>query len=156
MCQRIQNVFIKECILYVDTDIFIFSLFFNCVYLYWMSLWIINFWYFQVWFQNARAKYRRNLLKQDCSSDKNKQSDNSDASSKNNNNMDRSLSPEFPDLPDIPNSRSPGSFSDLSSTPSLSEFHGQHHITTSDSDANHNSSFGDLFSHVTASMNALV
>ena len=91
----------------------------------------------QVWFQNARAKYRRNLLKQQSDNGKGGDSIKSDSQS----------------LAEISNTHSPHSpsgLSDISSTPSLSELGS----TTLEPDQNSSgSSLTELFSNSINAMN---
>ncbi|CAH1786675.1 unnamed protein product [Owenia fusiformis] len=70
----------------------------------------------QVWFQNARAKYRRNLLRQESGEG------NNNNNSKNDGQLSSSEmgSPGSNAMADLSNSRSPA-LSDISSTPSLSD-----------------------------------
>ena len=101
---------------------------------------------FKVWFQNARAKYRRNLLKSD--SDKPGQSDGTsgdhpdspdEGKDKDNQSVD--------EMTELDDSQSADAMSDISSTPSLSDLHGSHIESDHSS-----SSLSDLF---TNSINSL-
>ncbi len=71
----------------------------------------MNVFILQVWFQNARAKYRRNLLKQQGGDSSPRDGKNGDINSKTSDSLTE-LSHD--------GSRSPG-LSDISSTPSLSD-----------------------------------
>ncbi|XP_035828270.1 LIM/homeobox protein Lhx2 [Aplysia californica] len=102
----------------------------------------------QVWFQNARAKYRRNLLKQQ----------DSDAGSGGKGGQGQGAgSPEGPDkdikdpnsIPDM-NAGSPA-LSDISSTPSLSDI--QSSTMETDHNSSSNNSISDLFSSTIAAIN---
>nr|AEN75257.1 apterous [Neanthes arenaceodentata] len=93
----------------------------------------------QVWFQNARAKYRRNVLKQqgDPSRDGKPGGD-----------VTKSDSQSATTLSEISNSRSPA-LSDISSTPSLSDLH------NAMSESEQNSSGSSLTELFTNSINAM-
>ncbi|XP_067662093.1 LIM/homeobox protein Lhx9-like [Haliotis asinina] len=94
----------------------------------------------QVWFQNARAKYRRNLLKQQ---DSDKGNSNTNGSS----NGDKSKDSHDQSLTDLSNTRSPA-LSDISSNASLSDIQ----TPALDTDQGSNS-ISDLFSSTIASIN---
>ncbi|KAL5011794.1 hypothetical protein ScPMuIL_010345 [Solemya velum] len=97
----------------------------------------------QVWFQNARAKYRRNVLKQDT--DKPTQSG-STAQSGSGSTGEKSKDSQS--LSDLNESGSPAALSDISSTPSLSDLHNG----PLDHDQSSNS-LSDLFSSTINSIN---
>nr|KAG5701708.1 hypothetical protein BaRGS_004310 [Batillaria attramentaria] len=99
----------------------------------------------QVWFQNARAKYRRNLLKQQQDSDKPGQgAATSPSGADKDQQKDGSGS-----ITDLSNTRSPA-LSDISSTPSLSDL--QSGAMESGGDQS-SSSITELFSSTIASIN---
>jgi LIM homeobox protein 2/9 len=79
----------------------------------------------QVWFQNARAKYRRNLLKQEGG-----------GGDKNNSPKAGEEAGKLPDMP-----RSPSGLSDMSSSTSMSDLH----TTSSLDSAPAHPSLSDLF-----------
>ena len=93
------------------------------------------FWILQVWFQNARAKYRRNLLKQE--QDKQGNNGSSQDATKNT-------------LTELSNSRSPA-LSDISSSPSLSELQNNSNVDNDQSSSG--SGLTELFSTTMNAMN---
>ena len=101
---------------------------------------------FQVWFQNARAKYRRNLLKQQQDSDKPGQGAATSPSGADNKDGQKEGSGSITDLS---NTRSPA-LSDISSTPSLSDLHSSAMDSGGDQSS---SSITELFSSTIASIN---
>ncbi|KAK3088041.1 hypothetical protein FSP39_013846 [Pinctada imbricata] len=100
----------------------------------------------QVWFQNARAKYRRNLLKSetDKPGQNGNQSEDQPGSPDDGKDKDNQSVDEMTELDD---SQSADNMSDISSTPSLSDLHGSHIESDHSS-----SSLSDLF---TNSINSL-
>ncbi|KAK3749257.1 hypothetical protein RRG08_038643 [Elysia crispata] len=103
----------------------------------------------KVWFQNARAKYRRNLLKQQDSTDSGKAGQGQTGQG----------SPEGHDMKDgvkdtgstcDMNAGSPA-LSDISSTPSLSDIQSSNIET--DHNSSSNNSISDLFSSTIATIN---
>lgn len=101
----------------------------------------------QVWFQNARAKYRRNVLKSD--SDKTGQggSQSSDQSAVSPDDDKIKDDQSISELTELDDSQSPDAMSDISSTPSLSDLH------SNNMESDHStSSLSDLF---TNSINSL-
>lgn len=101
----------------------------------------------QVWFQNARAKYRRNMLKSD--SDKTGQggSQSSDQSAVSPDDDKIKDDQSISELTELDDSQSPDAMSDISSTPSLSDLH------SNNMESDHStSSLSDLF---TNSINSL-
>ncbi|PVD21960.1 hypothetical protein C0Q70_17763 [Pomacea canaliculata] len=102
----------------------------------------------QVWFQNARAKYRRNLLKQQQDADKNGQgAASSPTGGDTNKEREKDASGS---LTDLSNTRSPA-LSDISSTPSLSDL--QSGAMESGGEQGSSSSISELFSSTIASIN---
>lgn len=102
----------------------------------------ICFYFFQVWFQNARAKHRRNQMKSD--GDKPDKADNPNHTS---DNIDDDKHKDSLSMSEITDSQSP-IMSDISSSPSLSELHSGH--VESDHST---SSLSDLFTNSINSIN---
>lgn len=100
-----------------------------------------TFFPFQVWFQNARAKHRRNQMKSD--GDKPDKADNQTSSD----NIDDDKHKDSLSMSEITDSQSP-IMSDISSSPSLSELHSGH--VESDHST---SSLSDLFTNSINSIN---
>ncbi|KAK7095135.1 hypothetical protein V1264_006583 [Littorina saxatilis] len=97
----------------------------------------------QVWFQNARAKYRRNVLKQQSDADGKSGSTTPPAGGDSKKDGSGSMT-------DLSNTRSPGALSDISSTPSLSDLHSSAVDSGGDQSS---SSITELFSSTIASIN---
>lgn len=101
----------------------------------------------QVWFQNARAKYRRNMLKSDPDKPNQGGSQSSDQSAVSPDDDKLKDDQSISELTELDDSQSPDAMSDISSTPSLSDLHSN----TMESDHS-TSSLSDLF---TNSINSL-
>ncbi|XP_074655751.1 LIM/homeobox protein Lhx9-like [Tubulanus polymorphus] len=91
----------------------------------------------QVWFQNARAKYRRNLLRQEQQRDPNSQSNGVMS-------PDCKSQDSLQELTELTNAHSPGGLSDISSTPSLSDL--GHSMDSEEHQNDTGGSLTDLFS----------
>ncbi|KAH9507451.1 LIM/homeobox protein Lhx9 [Bulinus truncatus] len=100
-----------------------------------------------VWFQNARAKYRRNLLKQQDTEGGNKSGPGGQVpDSPDGNDKEMKDSGSIGDM----NAGSPA-LSDISSTPSLSDIHSS--AMETDHNSSSNNSISDLFSSTIATIN---
>ncbi|XP_059155484.1 LIM/homeobox protein Lhx9-like [Physella acuta] len=100
----------------------------------------------QVWFQNARAKYRRNLLKQQDSEGGTKAGQGQVPESPDGRDKEMKDSNSITDM----NAGSPA-LSDISSTPSLSDI--QSSTIETDHNSSSNTSISDLFSSTIATIN---